>query len=112
VGIALRFKDFRTITRSKTLAEPAQVDEVLLGAMRTLFEHAWDGKTALRLVGVALTNFSGREQQFDLLDSGRMEKLERLALATDTLRDRFGFGAIQRAGAMCPPNSPPRGKGR
>jgi DNA polymerase-4 len=112
VGITLRFKDFRTITRSRTLAEPAQVDEVLLAAMRALFEQAWDGKSPLRLVGVALTNFTGRERQFDLLDTGRMEKLERLAQATDALRDRFGFGAIQRAGAMRPPNSPARGKAR
>ncbi len=102
VGITLRFKDFRTITRSQTLAAPAQVDELLLAAMRSLFEKAWDGRSPLRLIGVALPNFSGRERQFELLDSGRTEKLERLAQAADSLRDRFGSTTIQLAGALRP----------
>jgi len=36
----------------------------------------------------------------DLLDAARREKLERLAQATDALRDRFGFSKIQFGGSM------------
>jgi hypothetical protein len=36
----------------------------------------------------------------DLLDASRREKLERLAQATDALRDRFGFSKIQFGGSM------------
>src|SRR5258706_7007318 len=43
------------------------------------------------LVGVGLSSFTHGGEQLDLLDAGRREKLERLAQATDRLRDRFGF---------------------
>jgi len=54
VSIKVRFSDFRTITRSRTLAEPTNVG-------RRLFEEAWDvfgalnldvRQTPLRLIGV------------------------------------------------------------
>jgi hypothetical protein len=36
----------------------------------------------------------------DLLDARRREKLERLARATDRLRDRFGFSKVQFGGSL------------
>jgi len=54
----------------------------------------------LRLVGVALTNFSAGSGQLDLLDPGRREKLERLARTTDRLRDKFGFSKLQLGGSL------------
>ena len=65
-----------------------------------MFARTWDGKSDLRLVGVALTAFSGGPQQFDLLDPDRREKLERLAQATDRLRDKFGFSKLQYGGSL------------
>ena len=89
--LTLRYKNFKTITRSETLAEASDLDATFLAAIRQLFERSWDGKALLRLVGVALSSFSSAAAQFDLLDPGRREKLERLARATDTLREKFGF---------------------
>ena len=100
VTLTVRFADFTTITRSHTLAEPSDLDTVFLRAVRELFQHAWNGKSLLRLVGVALTSFSGGSAQFDLLDPERQEKLERLARATDKLRDRFGFSKVQFGGSL------------
>ena len=100
VTLTVRFADFTTITRSHTLAEPSDLDTVFLKAVRELFQHAWNGKALLRLVGVALTSFSGGSAQFDLLDPERREKLERLARATDKLRDRFGFSKVQFGGSL------------
>ena len=39
-------------------------------------------------------------QQFDLLEPNRREKLERLAQATDRLRDKFGFSKLQYGGSL------------
>jgi DNA polymerase-4 len=100
VTLTVRFADFTTITRSHTLAEPSDLDTVFLKAVRELIQHAWNGKALLRLVGVALTSFSGGSAQFDLLDPERREKLERLARATDKLRDRFGFSKVQFGGSL------------
>ena len=68
--------------------------------MRELFSRAWDGEAMLRLVGVELTMFSAAPEQMDLLDAARREKLERLAHATDELRDRFGFSKLQFGGSL------------
>lgn len=100
VTLTLRYTNFRTITRSQTLAEPSDLDTVFLKAVRELFHRAWDGQAMLRLVGVAFTSFSAGSTQIDLLDPERREKLERLAQATDRLRDRFGFSKVQFGGSL------------
>ncbi|MGC1968859.1 MAG: DNA polymerase IV [Candidatus Acidiferrales bacterium] len=100
VTLTLRYANFTTITRSHTLAEPSDLDAVFLQAVRELFHRAWDGKAMLRLVGVAFTSFSAGSAQIDLLDPQRREKLERLAQATDRLRDRFGFSKVQFGGSL------------
>ena len=100
VTLTLRYANFTTITRGHTLAEPSDLDTVFLRAVRELFHRAWDGKAMLRLVGVAFTSFSAGSAQFDLLDPQRREKLERLAQATDRLRDRFGFSKVQFGGSL------------
>jgi DNA polymerase-4 len=101
VSLTLRYADFTTITRSQTLSEPSDLDSILLRAIRELFSRAWDSAAMLRLVGVEFTSFSaGAGQQLELLDPGRREKLERLARATDHLRDKFGFSKVQFGGSL------------
>src|SRR5271169_3921448 len=106
VTLTIRFADFTTITRSETLAEPSDLDSKFLKTIRDLFARSWNGSALLRLVGVALTSFSAGSGQLDLLDPGRREKLERLARATDRLRDKFGFTKIQLGGSLA--NRPER----
>ena len=101
VTLTLRYADFKTISRGHTLAEPSDLDAVFLKAVREIFLRAWDGKAQLRLVGVEFSQFSaGASGQLDLLDPGRREKLERLARATDRLRDKFGFSKVQFGGSL------------
>src|ERR1700683_4872370 len=100
VTLTVRFADFKTITRSHTLAEPSDLDAVFLKCVREVFSRTWDGEAKLRLVGVEFSNFSGGSGQMELLDPGRREKLERLARATDSLRDRFGFSKVQLGGSL------------
>ena len=100
VTLTLRFSDFKTITRNRSLPEPSDLDEAILGALRQLFAAAWDGRHFVRLVGAGLSSFSAGANQLDLLDPERRGKLERLARATDTLRDRFGFSKLQLGGSL------------
>lgn len=100
VTLTLRYADFRTITKSQTLRESSDLDPVFLNAIRDLFSRTWNGTALLRLVGVELSSFSAASGQLDLLDPGRRDKLERLARATDRLRDRFGFSKIQLGGSL------------
>jgi len=98
--LTIRYAGFHTITRSKTLPEPANLDAVILGTLRQLFEQHWDRQRKIRLLGVELASLSCGAKQLDLLDVGRREKLERLARAADRLRDRFGFDKVQFGGSL------------
>jgi DNA polymerase IV len=100
VSITLRYADFTTITRSHTLSEPSDLDTIFLRTVRDLFSSAWNGSANLRLVGVEFSSFTAGSGQMDLLDPGRRDKLERLARATDSLRDRFGFSKVQFGGSL------------
>ena len=106
VSLTLRYADFKTISRSQSLADPSDLDEIFSRTIRELFANAWNGAAMLRLVGVELSAFSSGAEQLDLLDPGRREKLERLARTTDRLRDRFGFSKVQFGGSL--PTRDPR----
>jgi DNA polymerase-4 len=100
VTLTIRYAGFETVTRSKTLAEPTHLDAIFLDTVRHLFERNWNCRRSVRLVGVALGSFSHGEGQLDLLDAARREKQEKLARATDKLRDRFGFAKLQFGGSL------------
>lgn len=100
ITLTLRYSDFKTITRNETLAEASDLDTTILTVVRGLFDRNWNGKAMLRLVGVALSSFSGGTPQIDLLVPERRAKLERLARTTDRLRDRFGFSKLQFGGSL------------
>ena len=98
--LMLRYAGFETITRAKTLAEPTNLDAVILATIQQLFDAHRDRRRKIRLLGIELSSLSHGGQQLDLLEAGRREKLERLARATDRLRDRFGFSKIQFGGSL------------
>ncbi len=100
LALTIRYANFHTITRSKTFAQPTNLDQVILGTTKQLFDAHWDRTRKVRLLGVELASLSHGAQQLDLLDADRREKLERLTRATDRLRDRFGFSKIQFGGSL------------
>ena len=100
VTVTIRYSGFETITRAHTLREATHLDPIVFETVKRLFERHCDRKRKVRLVGVALSSFTHGGEQLDLLESTRREKLERLAQATDALRDRFGFSKIQFGGSV------------
>jgi DNA polymerase-4 len=100
ISVTIRYKSFKTITRAKSLREPTGLDSVILPAVKELFLRHWDRRQQIRLLGVALSAFEHAAPQLDLLDAGQRERLEKLARATDRLRDRFGFDKIRRGGSL------------
>jgi DNA polymerase IV len=100
IRLTIRYESFQTITRSHTLPAPTHLDADVIGTIARLFEQNWDRQRKIRLLGVALESFSDGARQLDLIDAGRKEKLERLARATDALRDRFGFSKVQFGGSL------------
>jgi DNA polymerase-4 len=98
--LTIRYIGFDTHTRSKTLVEPASLDADIFSVFQNLFREHRDHRRKIRLLGVSLSGFTHGSKQLDLLEAGRREKLEKLTNATDRLRDRFGFGAVQFGGSL------------
>jgi DNA polymerase-4 len=103
ISLTIRYANFRTVTRSKTLPEPIDLDGTILAIAKNLFEKNWDGRAMLRLIGISLESLSADARQLSLLDAGQKTKLERLARTADRLRDRFGFSKLQLGGSLDEP---------
>lgn len=94
VQLKLRYEDFTTITRAVTLDHASQLDREIAGAVTGLFRQAWDGRTAVRLLGVHAGSLSQAEGQMNLLDEPATQRLRQAFRSVDHIRDRFGERAI------------------
>jgi len=98
--LTIRYAGFETHTRAKTLGEPTRLDSDIYAAFQELFRLHRDPKRKVRLLGVSLSGLTHGNEQLDLLEAERREKLEKLTSAADRLRDRFGFGKLQFGGSL------------
>ncbi len=96
VTLKLRFPPFETLTRSATPGQTLELADEIYDIAAGLFERAWaaNGKRPVRLLGVGVTNISGRARQLRL---GEDLAPDHLADTVSTLRERFGDGVIHRA---------------
>jgi DNA polymerase IV len=102
--LTIRYTGFDTYTRSKTISEPTQLDGDIFTVFQNLFREHRNHRRKIRLLGVSLGGLTHGAEQLDLLSAERRAKLERLTRATDSLRDRFGFGSVQFGGSLRPDN--------
>jgi DNA polymerase-4 len=91
VTLKLRYADFQTLTRSRTMA-PTCSEFELYPVVRDLFERARRRRVAIRLLGIALSNLGPQAQQLRLFDEN-----ERLHRAVDDVRKRYGYDALRIA---------------
>jgi DNA polymerase-4 len=90
ITLKLRYSDFETLTRSRTIA-PTSAEDVVWGCVRSLFLANYDQRRRVRLVGVALSNLIKRPRQLMLpFEAG----LANVGKTIDAVRDRFGYDAI------------------
>ena len=97
--LKLRYSDFRTLTRARTLERPSAVDSEVLSTIRELFRANWNGE-AVRLLGVHASHFDEESEQLGLLGASTHEKWNQALSAADRLRERFGEGAVSLASGM------------
>ena len=96
VKIKLRWSDFTTLTRQVTLPEPTDQDAVIYEAAVQLLQANWRPGRPVRLIGVGTMNLTDTATQLRLWETGT-QRGQRLQETLDTLRDRYGRDAIQRA---------------
>ena len=108
VQIKLRWSDFSTITRQKTLPSASNLDQEIYDAAAALFLKNHSEGRPVRLIGVGVSNLNSPAYQLGLWDEDHQKEL-RLLTAVDALRERFGREIIKRAHQVDKPheNDPP-----
>jgi DNA polymerase-4 len=98
VSIKVRFADFTTITRARTLREATDVAAVLYATARGLFEALGLDRARLRLVGVRVEQLVESETAPRQLQLGERARGRREAeQAADRAVRRFGSGVVRPA---------------
>jgi DNA polymerase IV len=97
--LKLRYADFSTITRSRTLDVPTDEATTLHREVGGILDGLRLERVRVRLIGLGTSNLvpAGSARQLDLLDDDRWRRLER---AADVARDRFGDAAVTRGALL------------
>jgi DNA polymerase-4 len=108
ISIKVRFADFKTISRSKTVPLPISGTQEVYEIVRTLFTALKLDGARLRLVGVGLDGLVDGIDGPEQIAFGEREKGWREATkAIDAASNRFGLGSVRPARLFEPENENP-----
>jgi DNA polymerase-4 len=98
VSVKIRFADFTTITRARTLPEATDVAKVVYDTAVGLYDALGLERARLRLVGVRVEQLKpASEQPRQLLLGERDQGWREAEQAVDRAAQRFGAGAVRPA---------------
>jgi DNA polymerase-4 len=108
VSIKVRFADFRTITRARTLASATDVARAIHSTAVALLTEAVSG-AEIRLIGVRVEGLAGADAPEQLTFERAEPRWRDAEVAADVARSKFGAAAIRPASLLSPtPGEPPR----
>ncbi len=104
VHLKIRYSNFETITRSRTLNELTNSTDTLARIAAELFSHSnLQFDRGIRLIGMGVDKLSShRPVQLSLFDQEVAERSKRIDKATDVIRDKFGKLALKRGSTFGP----------
>ncbi|HMJ12629.1 MAG TPA: DNA polymerase IV, partial [Polyangiaceae bacterium] len=91
VTLKLRYADFQTLTRSRTMKTPTCSELELYPVVRDLFVRTRSRRLAIRLLGIALSNLARYDEQLPLFYDGALHR------AVDDIRELYGYDAVSLA---------------
>jgi DNA polymerase IV len=97
VTVKIRYTDFNTMTRQKSLSYTAN-DTQLLQTAREIFNLLYDRRQLIRLIGVRFSHLVQGSPQISLFDD--TQEAVSLCLAMDKIRNKYGSKAVLRAVGM------------
>jgi DNA polymerase IV len=97
VTLKIRFSDFTTMVRHRTLPAPITSSQAVYRCAAGLLSDFENDPRSVRLIGVGLTGLSIASAQTDLLMDPRHAKSLRLDDAMDRLKIKFGEQAVTLA---------------
>lgn len=99
--VKIRYTNFHTITRSRTLPSPTCFDREMFAIVSDLLRINLAKGRAVRLLGVSASSLQSSGWQEPLLNRERRHSLEKLYQGIDALREKYGEDAV---GAATPRN--------
>ena len=103
VAVTIRSNDFKNKSHQQKLREPTDGTNEIYQLAKKLFSELWNGKTPLRLLGIALTDLTKEEfvqtSLFDAADE-KKTKSKKLDQTVDALRSKYGRSTIQRGALL------------
>ncbi|MCK4308413.1 MAG: DNA polymerase IV [Candidatus Atribacteria bacterium] len=107
ITLKIRFHNFTTLNKSKTLNNPTNIDDLIFKVVVNLLDKIKIKKGGIRLLGVKLSKLTSnnRLKQLRILKD-KDDKLEQLTQSLDKIREKFGSEAITRA-SLLPKNVNP-----
>lgn len=102
VGLKLRYADFSTISRSRTLNHPITSAHELYTESAALLDHLGPRKQSVRLLGVRAEKLAASDDALQLSLDGREEEWGAAEQAMDRVHSRFGPGMVRPAKLLDP----------
>lgn len=102
VAIAIKYNDFQSITRQKSIHETYLTRDIYQTGIE-LLKANWNPHRPVRLLGIGISNFQNEEVHqvsiFDMNDQkqGKEQKEEKIEKAMDEIRKKYGMDTVQRA---------------
>ncbi|QQS37423.1 MAG: DNA polymerase IV [Ignavibacteriales bacterium] len=98
ITIKLRYTDFETMTRSKTI-KITDDDKVIFEIAWDLMKKAHTRRVGVRLIGVGVTNLTTFSEQEYLFEDYEMKRKKMLRAVTG-VRDKYGYKSLLFADGM------------
>ncbi len=92
IGLKLRYTDFVTLTREKTI-EATDDDKDVYETVLQLFRKCYTRRVGVRLLGVRLTKFNEFAEQEILFEDEKIVR-KKMLRAVQKIRDKYGFDTI------------------
>ena len=103
VAVTIRSNDFKNESHQQKLKEPTDGTNEIYQLAKQLFSELWNGKTPLRLLGIALTDLTREDfVQTSLFAEAEEKKTKskQLDKTVDALRSKYGRSAVQRGALL------------
>ncbi len=93
ISIKLRYSDFVTLTRAKTI-QSTDDDRTIFDTAVKLLEKADTRRVSIRLIGIHLTKFTPFCEQEEIFQDEEIIR-KKMFRAITKIRDKFGYSSIQ-----------------
>ncbi|MDP9094141.1 MAG: DNA polymerase IV [Actinomycetota bacterium] len=110
IGLKVRFADFQTVTRVRTLPSWTDSSAAIYATATELYRGLGLDRPRIRLVGVKAENFRDAgevPEQLTLEQSGTAPGYSGSERVIDAAQQRFGVGVVRHASLLSPPERAP-----